>query len=186
MDTQSKGLAAHRLTIGALAVLAVSGWGAFTYASLSGASVERQPQSQTVAGTETATPSQRPDESAAQTAALSNVTEPAAAAVTGSVKAAETTPNVEQATAPVVNDMPASVKVAEASLQPVAEAAPAVSLDPKRININTASAEELNSLGRYATAIMSRRPYKNVNELLSKKVLTRSAFTKIKDQITVN
>lgn len=191
MDTLRKGLAAHRLTI--LTVMAVSGWGAFAYSALTGASSDRQAQVQAVAGTNAdrtetaAAPVQQAEEDAAQKTA-SNAAEPAAAAVTGSVKAmAPETASAEQAAAPTLPAMPASVKVAEASLQPpTAEPAASVSPEPKRININTATAEELNALGRYGTAIMSRRPYKKVEDLLSKKVLTRSAFSKIKDQITVN
>ena len=54
-------------------------------------------------------------------------------------------------------------------------------------NINTASADDLNRLGgRFAKAIIRRRPYGSVDELVSKRVLTRSTFSQIKDQITVN
>ena len=58
---------------------------------------------------------------------------------------------------------------------------------PARVNINTASADDLNRLGgRFAKAIIRRRPYGSVDELVSKQVLTRSTFSQIKDQITVN
>jgi DNA uptake protein ComE-like DNA-binding protein len=60
-------------------------------------------------------------------------------------------------------------------------------IDPKLVDINTASVEELNSLGgRFGRAIIASRPYATTDELLSKRVLTRSTFSQIKDQITAN
>jgi len=60
-------------------------------------------------------------------------------------------------------------------------------LGPARVDINTASAEDLNRLGgRFAKAIIRDRPYGSVDELVSKRVLTRSTFSQIRDQITVN
>jgi competence protein ComEA len=57
------------------------------------------------------------------------------------------------------------------------------------ININTASAKELDSLpgiGQvYAQKIIEQRPYSNLEELVSKKVLPQSTYEKIKDKITV-
>jgi len=59
--------------------------------------------------------------------------------------------------------------------------------DPKLVDINTASVDELNSLGgRFGRAIVAGRPYTTVDELVSKRVLTRSAFSQIKDRITAN
>jgi DNA uptake protein ComE-like DNA-binding protein len=59
--------------------------------------------------------------------------------------------------------------------------------DPKLVDINTASVDELNSLGgRFGRAIVAGRPYTTVDELVSKRVLTRSTFSQIKDQITAN
>lgn len=58
-----------------------------------------------------------------------------------------------------------------------------------KININTASADELDSLeGIGATlskSIIEHRPYKSINELVSKKVLKQATFTKIKDSIGI-
>jgi len=55
------------------------------------------------------------------------------------------------------------------------------------VDINTASAEELNRLGgRFGRAIIAGRPYADVDELVSKRVLTRSTFSQIKDQIMAN
>src|SRR5215204_3336755 len=59
--------------------------------------------------------------------------------------------------------------------------------DSKLIDINTASVDELNSLGaRFGRAIVAGRPYTTIDELVSKRVLTRSTFSQIKDQITAN
>jgi DNA uptake protein ComE-like DNA-binding protein len=58
--------------------------------------------------------------------------------------------------------------------------------DPKRVNINTASVDELNELGgRYGKAIIRRRPYQSIEELVSKRTLNRTAFNRIKDRIAV-
>ena len=59
--------------------------------------------------------------------------------------------------------------------------------DPARVDINTAPADDLNRLGgRFAKAIIRGRPYGSVDELVSKRVLSRSTLSQIKDQITVN
>ncbi len=59
--------------------------------------------------------------------------------------------------------------------------------DPKLVDINTASVEKLNSLGgRFGRAIVAGRPYTTIDDLVSKRVLTRSTFSQIKDQITAN
>ena len=58
--------------------------------------------------------------------------------------------------------------------------------DPTLIDINGASADELNRLGgRFGTAIIRGRPYGSIDELVSKRVLTRTAFGRIKNQITI-
>jgi DNA uptake protein ComE-like DNA-binding protein len=54
------------------------------------------------------------------------------------------------------------------------------------IDINTASAADLNRLGeRFGKAIIAGRPYRSVDELVSKRVLKRSTFSRIKDRITI-
>ncbi len=59
--------------------------------------------------------------------------------------------------------------------------------DLKLVDINTASVEELNRLGgRFGRAIVAGRPYASIDDLVSKRVLTRSTFSQIKDQITAN
>lgn len=55
------------------------------------------------------------------------------------------------------------------------------------IDINSASASELDTLSGVgpvtANKIISGRPYANIDELLSKKIVSKSVFNKIKDQI---
>ena len=58
-----------------------------------------------------------------------------------------------------------------------------------KINLNTASLSELDSLWGVgevrAGEIVKNRPYAKVEELLTKKIVTKSVFEKIKDQIVV-
>ncbi|MBI2310782.1 ComEA family DNA-binding protein [Candidatus Collierbacteria bacterium] len=58
-----------------------------------------------------------------------------------------------------------------------------------KINLNSASLSELDSLWGVgeirAGEIVKNRPYAKVEELLTKKIVTKSVFEKIKDQITV-
>ena len=57
------------------------------------------------------------------------------------------------------------------------------------ININTASSAQLDTLPgvgeKTASKIIDNRPYKTVNDLLSKKVVGNSTFNKIKDLVSV-
>lgn len=57
-------------------------------------------------------------------------------------------------------------------------------------NINTASAADLDKLPQIgksrAAKIIGGRPYKTTDELLSRKILPKNAFDKIKDKITVS
>lgn len=59
-----------------------------------------------------------------------------------------------------------------------------------QININTASASELDKLSGigpvYAQKIIDQRPYSNISELVSKKVISQSIYEKIKDKITAH
>lgn len=58
-----------------------------------------------------------------------------------------------------------------------------------KININTASVSELDSLSGVgevtARKIISGRPYQAIEELVSKKVVGKAAFDKIKDQLVI-
>ncbi|MCJ2130870.1 ComEA family DNA-binding protein [Methylobacterium sp. E-045] len=56
------------------------------------------------------------------------------------------------------------------------------------VDLNTASVAELNGLkggGMIGRAIAQRRPYASVDQLLSKRVLSRSTYERIKNQVTV-
>ncbi len=57
--------------------------------------------------------------------------------------------------------------------------------DSNLVDINTASVDDLNGLGgRFGKAIVAGRPYQSIDELVSKRILTRAVFGQIKDQIT--
>ncbi len=78
---------------------------------------------------------------------------------------------------------PSASPVPPMTIEPLAPEAP----DPKLVDINTASVDELNRLGgRFGRAIIAGRPYATTDDLVSKRVLTRSTFSQIKDQITAN
>jgi DNA uptake protein ComE-like DNA-binding protein len=56
------------------------------------------------------------------------------------------------------------------------------------VDLNTASLEELNALrggGLIGRAIIRRRPYTSVEDLLVKQVLSRATYKRIANQITV-
>jgi competence protein ComEA len=56
------------------------------------------------------------------------------------------------------------------------------------VDINTASAAELKTLpgmtAANAAKVVKARPYRDVNELVSKKIVPQAEFAKIKDRIT--
>jgi DNA uptake protein ComE-like DNA-binding protein len=58
-----------------------------------------------------------------------------------------------------------------------------------KVNINTATATELDTLphigDKRSAAIIKGRPYKSTEELVSKKVLSKSVFDGIKKHITI-
>ncbi len=57
------------------------------------------------------------------------------------------------------------------------------------VNINTASQKELESLVGigpvYAQSIIEHRPYSNLEELLSKKIIPQKTYEKIKNEISL-
>ncbi len=82
---------------------------------------------------------------------------------------------------------PSSLSSSSPVVQPAAvESVGSTTSEPKLIDINTASADDLNRLGvRFGRAIIAARPYRSIGELVSKRVLKRSTFSRIKDRITV-
>lgn len=58
------------------------------------------------------------------------------------------------------------------------------------VNINTASSQELDALPGVGPATVQKiivaRPFSNTDDLIAKKAVSQSVFTKIKDLITVN
>jgi competence protein ComEA len=77
--------------------------------------------------------------------------------------------------------------VTAAPAQPKAQATKKAPV-PAIVNINTASAAQLEALPQIgpkrSAAIIKGRPYKTTDELVTKKVLTRSVYGKIKDHLT--
>ena len=62
----------------------------------------------------------------------------------------------------------------------------AIAQSKKQVDINSASEEEMVAIGiEKATAkkIIEARPYRNKTELISKQLLTRAQYDKLKDQI---
>lgn len=70
---------------------------------------------------------------------------------------------------------------------PAAEA----SADPRAVdvvNLNTGSLAQLNSLkggGAIGRTIIQHRPYESIDQLLTKRVLNRATYQRVKDQVTV-
>ena len=93
-------------------------------------------------------------------------------------------PSPEPAPPPVALTAPAPpppdpVAAAEENAPPAAVAL---------IDLNTASLAELNGLkggGAIGRSIIQHRPYASVDQLLSKRVLNRATYQRIKDQVTV-
>lgn len=71
----------------------------------------------------------------------------------------------------------------------VSTLAPQVITTSDKININTASQSQLESLPAVgpvtAAKIIAARPYNSIDELLTKKVIGRSTFEKIKDLVSI-
>jgi DNA uptake protein ComE-like DNA-binding protein len=68
-------------------------------------------------------------------------------------------------------------------------AKPTKSSADQLVNINTATLEELNGLRgarRIGRAIIRGRPYTSIEDLLKKRVLNRTTFNRVKDQIAVH
>lgn len=94
-------------------------------------------------------------------------------------------PETAQATAkeaspPAAPEMTGAVNVASIASNPAQGA--------DLVDLNTASFEQLNALrnaGPLGRAIIKGRPYSSVEDLVKRKVVRRSVYEKIKDQVTV-
>lgn len=88
--------------------------------------------------------------------------------------------SANEASPPAAPEMTGAVNVASIASNPAQEA--------ELVDLNTASFEQLNSLrnaGPLGRAIIKGRPYASVEDLVKRKVLRRSVYEKIKDQVTV-
>lgn len=101
---------------------------------------------------------------------------------------AEEPKNRKAAKTPEPEPVPLRTQVASASgvagAPPVAPAVRPAGL----VNLNAASLQELNSLrgaGLIGKAIVRGRPYRSVEDLVKKRIVNRSLYARIKDQVTV-
>jgi hypothetical protein len=100
---------------------------------------------------------------------------------------------VAKVSAPVparTNDMNLTGTVAPPAkaAQPVKVASAVASSGAGLVDLNRGSLEDLNTLdgaGSLGKAIIRGRPYASVDDLVKKRVLRRTSFEKIKDQVTV-
>ena len=84
---------------------------------------------------------------------------------------------------PAAAAAPAPVEVASAEPQPPPEATPAPS--GKGVDLNRASVEVLDHLGggHIGQSIVQHRPYRSVEDLVKKRVVRRSVYEQIKNQV---
>ena len=88
-------------------------------------------------------------------------------------------------TAPSAAPAPRAALVLPSTAQQAEAPALSTAPNPNLVDINTASVDELNGLGgRFGRAIIAGRPYQSIDELVSRRILTRAVFSQIKDQIT--
>lgn len=97
----------------------------------------------------------------------------------------------------VRQDVAAASPSASPSIAPEASPGPAVRSEPAQgpapsssrpLDLNTASVAELNGLkgaGMIGRAIVQARPYRSPEDLLAKRVLSRAAYSQIRDQVVV-
>ena len=89
-------------------------------------------------------------------------------------------------TQPAEQSAPPASSAVEPSSSAQQVAAPALSTAPNSplVDINSASVDELNGLGgQFGKAIIRGRPYGSIDELVSKRILKRAVFSRIKDRI---
>ncbi len=92
------------------------------------------------------------------------------------------------ATAPMVPSTPGQAPAVPATPAPMAAMPPAAAPVTGLTNINTATVADLDKLPQIGKAragkIIQGRPYKTTDDLLTKKVLSKGVYNKIKDKIT--
>lgn len=204
----TKSLTTHRVSSSALAVVALGGWLGFAYVSWSGneralqsqiprsvpersgGSADRKEQGEELAPTRTVYPSPYGAGGSTPAQIIPSVAPPV---VTTAISARPMSPVMEPATpernpAHASSASPVPPQPSASSAQPTpTDSVTGGAPDSSRVDINAASVEELNRLGgRFGRAIIAGRPYTTTDELVSKRVLTRSTFNQIKEQITAN
>ena len=99
-------------------------------------------------------------------------------------------PSTPAIAVPATPSKPATSAATIPATTPTTTPAPATTPAGQMTNINTASAADLDKLPQIgkarAAAIIKGRPYKTTDELLSRKILSKSVFDKIKGQITTS
>ncbi|RDI57950.1 helix-hairpin-helix domain-containing protein [Microvirga subterranea] len=112
-------------------------------------------------------------------------------AYTGSTPAAvPAPPREEPKVVKVPESEPVPLRTQVASAGDVAGVPPVAAAvrPPGLVDLNAASVQELNSLrgaGLIGKAIVRGRPYRAVDDLLKKRIVNRSLFARIKDQVKV-
>lgn len=104
----------------------------------------------------------------------------AAASPSGDAPPRETEQASSDPSALAASDMIDAVNVASTASIPAQ--------DSELVDLNTASFEQLNTLrnaGPLGRAIIKGRPYASVEDLVKRKVMRRSVYEKVKDQVTV-
>ena len=85
-------------------------------------------------------------------------------------------------------ERPAAPQAAAIQDKVAAVAPPPAGTSSGPVNLNTATLEQLNAIdgaGPVARAIMRGRPYASAEDLVTKRILRRSVYERIKDQVTV-
>lgn len=95
-----------------------------------------------------------------------------------------TPPTAAAQPVPAAQPAPAATRTASVETKPE----PAPSAAGRLVDLNTASVEELNKLngaGMIGRSVVKGRPYASPEDLINKRILNRSTYDRIKDQITV-
>jgi DNA uptake protein ComE-like DNA-binding protein len=129
-------------------------------------------------------PASGPQDSALMAAIPSSPAGERASVGATTAEAAFDRPALAVSAPPTDIDMTGTVARQASLAEPARPESPAADL----VDLNQASFEQLNSLkgaGALGRAIIKGRPYRSVDDLMKKKVLRRSVFEKIKQQVKV-